>query len=299
MDSCSTGHALLELARARGSRRIFVVGTAKNVGKTVAARAIYAAALATGLRVALLSTGRDGESFDAVDGVAKPRLFVRPGTVVATAAGALSAGFAAEVLEVLPLETAAGPVTIARIREAAHLELIGPPTATGVARTLERLDRLADVVIVDGAIDRVAALAGSGAAVVIATGAAAAATLDDATDAARILAKRLGIAVADAGAPAVSVEGALTASKAAPMIVARETRQVVIGDPTQFALAGRAADAALERLDIRCERPLHPIAATIASIGRGRSFEPLSFARAVAAATGLPAYDVYAGWRVA
>jgi hypothetical protein len=299
LDNAGAGRGILDLALARASRRLFVVGTAKNVGKTVTTGAIYAAALAAGLRIAVLSTGRDGESFDAVDGIAKPRLFVRPGTVVATAAGALSAGPAAEVLDVLALETAAGPVTIARMRQAAYVELIGPPTAAGVARTLAHLDELSDLILVDGAIDRVAALAGSSAAVVIATGAATAGTPEAAIDAARILAARLRLPTVDPAAPSLRIQGALTASKAAPLIEARERRQVVIGDPTQFALAGRAADAALQHLDVRCERPLHPVAATVASIGRGRSFEPRSFARGVALGTGLPTFDVYAGERTA
>jgi len=38
---------------------------------------------------------------------------------------------------------------------------------------------------------------------------------------------------------------------------------------------------------------------TAASIGRDRYFEPAAFARAVALATGLPTFDVYAGARAA
>jgi hypothetical protein len=64
-------------------------------------------------------------------------------------------------------------------------------------------------------------------------------------------------------------------------------------------LSGRAATNAFVRLRIRCLRPLHVSAVTVASIGRERSFEPRAFARAVAAATGLPTFDVYAGERAA
>jgi hypothetical protein len=48
------------------------------------------------------------------------------------------------------------------------------------------------------------------------------------------------------------------------------------------------------RLDFRCERVLHPVAATIASIAPGRLFEPSSFLQAVAEAVRLPTYDIYA-----
>jgi hypothetical protein len=91
------------------------------------------------------------------------------------------------------------------------------------------------------------------------------------------------------------MEGALTASLAAQLAAARETRQIVVRDPTQIAVSGKAMIGIAERLDIRCERPLHVVAATIASIGRDRYFEPRAFANAVAQATGLPTFDVYAG----
>jgi hypothetical protein len=67
-----------------------------------------------------------------------------------------------------------------------------------------------------------------------------------------------------------------------------------VRDPTQIALSGRAGLRALDQLTIRCRRPLRVVAATIASIGPQRSFEPVAFAAAVAKATALPTFDVYA-----
>jgi hypothetical protein len=72
-----------------------------------------------------------------------------------------------------------------------------------------------------------------------------------------------------------------------------------VRDPTQIALSGKATAHAFAHLAIRCERPLRVVAATVASIGRDHSFEPKGFADAVARATGLPTFDVYAGARVA
>jgi hypothetical protein len=91
------------------------------------------------------------------------------------------------------------------------------------------------------------------------------------------------------------IDGALLAGRVAALIADGETRQIVIRDPTQIALSGKPVLATLTRLRIRCLRPLHVIATTVASIGPNRAFEPRAFARAVAAATGLPAFDVYAG----
>lgn len=289
------GEALFDLVRAAGARSAFVVGTGKNVGKTVAMRAMYAAATGAKLRVGLTSIGRDGEAFDAGDAQPKPRLWLFPQTIVATARNVLPSSPAGEVLAVSDLQTAAGPLAFVRVANAAYYELVGPPTASGVRSTVDRLLAYADFTIVDGAIDRVAALAGGDDAIVVACGASAASTAREAVDDAGALVQRLRVARCNRSAPAVYVDGALTPAKAARFLSVRETRQIVVRDPTQIALTGKAAAHAFGALDLRCERPLNVVAVTVASIGRDRSFEPAAFLRDVAAATGLPAFDVYAG----
>jgi len=293
------GNQLLELARAGGARSLFVVGTGKNVGKTVAMRSVYEAAHDAGLRVALASIGRDGEAIDSGDAQPKPRLRLRPGTVVATASGVLPRSPASKLLGLSHLQTAAGPLLYVEVANTAFYELVGPPTASGIREAIAALQAWSDFTIVDGAIDRVAALAGGNDAVAVASGAAAAGTLTEAVEAAVALVQRLRVAKYDANEAWLRVDGALTASRTAELIAARERRQVVVRDPTQIALVGKAASHAFAHLAIRCERPLRVIAATVASIGRDHSFEPRAFARAVAGATGLPTFDVYAGERVA
>jgi hypothetical protein len=262
-------------------------------------RAVYEAALAAGLRPALTSIGRDGEAIDAGDAQPKPRLRLQPGTVLATASGVLPRSPASHVLGLSRLQTAAGPLLYVRVAHAAFYELVGPPTAGGIREAVDALREWSDVTLVDGAIDRVAALAGGDDAVIVACGAAAAGTIGEAVDGAAALVQRLRVQKYDPHAPFVRVDGALTASRTAELIAARESRQVVVRDPTQIALAGKAAAHAFARLDVRCERPLHVVAVTVASIGREHSFEPSAFAHAVAGATGLPTFDVYAGARVA
>lgn len=293
------GKALYGLARETGARSIFVVGTGKNVGKTVAMRAIYEAAAAAGETVGLTSIGRDGEAVDAGDAQPKPRLFLRAGTAVATARGVLPSTPASEILDISDLATAAGRLLFARVRGDAFYELVGPPTASGVREIVDRLLDFAGVTIVDGAIDRVAALAGGDDAIVVSCGASAAGTLAEAAGGIGALVERLRVPAFDASRPFVRVDGALTAAKSAALIAAHERRQVVVRDPTQIALTGKAAAHALSALTVRCERPLRVIAATVASIGRDRSFEPRAFARAVADATKLPTFDVYAGVQAA
>lgn len=295
----NAGSAIFDLAYAAGAGTLFVVGTGKNVGKTVTARAIYEAAVERGRRTGIASVGRDGEAIDVADGAPKPRLFLHPGTFFATARDVLPRSPAVEYVEDSSLQTAAGTLVYARVASGAHYELVGPPSASGVREAVAVLQSHCETVVVDGAIDRVAALAGVPGGIVVSAGASAGSTPDEAVDAIRALVQRLTIPVADPARAALEIDGALTAARAAELVEARESRQVVVRDPTQVALAGRAAVHAFARLQIRCLRPLHVVAATVASIGRERSFEPRTFARAVASATGLPTFDIYAGERAA
>jgi hypothetical protein len=292
------GESILQLWHRTGAPSLFVVGTGKNVGKTVALRAIYRACIEEGIVPGLSSVGRDGEAVDSSDAIAKPRLWLEPGTILATARGALPRSPASELLELSTLQTAAGALTFARARSGAFYELIGPPSASAMRRVTQSLVRLAGCAIIDGAIDRVAALAGGNDAIVVSCGAAAATTIGEAVDDVVALVVRLRTPAFEGG-ECVAVDGAMTAEDAARFIRARERRAIVVRDPTQIALSGKVALHAFERLKIRCTRPLSVIAATVASIGRTNSFEPAAYARAVAEATGLPTFDVYAAERAA
>lgn len=294
------GHALLELARAGGARSVFVVGTGKNVGKTVAMRSIAAAASERGLAIGMTSTGRDGEAVDVLDAVTKPRLFLRPGTMVATARNLLPIHPASEIVDITDWRTAAGVVTLARVRHAGYYELAGPSTASGIRSCVERLAALhCEQIIVDGALDRVAALAGGGDSVIVSVGTTAHATMEDAVDDARSLCARLRIPVYDRQRPLLRIQGALTSPIASRLVRDGESRQIVVRDATQIPAGGKALLGMLQSLDVRCERPINVVAATVASIGADRYFEPRSFAREVAEATGLPTFDVYAEAMVA
>jgi hypothetical protein len=295
----NVGKAILSLARQTGAASLFVVGTGKNVGKTVTMRAVYEAAVASGVIPGLTSLGRDGEAVDIADAGSKPRLFLVPGTVVATASGVLPRTPASEMLDLSNLHTAAGRLAYARVRMPAYYELVGPPSASGIREAVETLLRFAPYAIVDGAVDRIAALAGGNDAIVVACGASTSATPPDAVDDVRALVARLTIPRYDGKEAAIRVEGALTPSLASEFVRSKERRVVLVRDATQVLLSGRTALATLDRLRIRCERPLTVVAVTVCSSGRDRWFEPRSFARDVAAATGLPTFDVYGAERAA
>ncbi len=282
---------ILELARSAGARSIFVAGIGRDVGKTTALKAIYAAACRPGARIGLASTG--------IAATRKPRLRLAPQTVFVTAREALPPTPAAEIIKLSRLQSPAGALLYARVKSSGLYELAGPPTASGVREIVAELCDLSETVIVDGAVDRVAALAGATGAIVVACGAAAAKTMQEGVDEIAALVARLRVPRFNEAEPAIHLEGALTASQAAAFIAAGESRQIVLHDPTQIALTGKAGARALTQLKVRCLRPLRVIAATIASIGPERSFEPRGFANAVATATGLPTFDVYRSARAA
>jgi Domain of unknown function (DUF1611_C) P-loop domain len=281
------GRQLLDLARAADARTIFVVGTGRNVGKTTTLRAMYAAACDAGARVGLASLNP------------KHRLWLEPRTLFVTARSALARTPAAEVLDFSGLQSPAGPLLFVRTVAAGLFELVGPSTASGVGDIVETLASRSDTVIVDGAVDRVAAFAGAQGAILVACGAAAAKTMQEAVDEVAALVARLSVPRFDGAAPSIEIDGALTPSATAAFLAARETRQIVVRDPTQVVLSGKAVTHALARLRIRCRRPLRVIAITVTALAPERAFEPRAFAQAVAGACGVPAFDVYAGTHAA
>jgi hypothetical protein len=286
---------LLALGRASGAASIAVIGTSKNAGKSVVVAALAAALAREGSAFGLCSTGRDGEAIDAIDGAAKPRFFLRPGATVALPAALVPRTPALEILETTAESGALGRIVLARVRAPGFVEIAGPPTASALRRIADALVARCGYALVDGAVDRIAALRGGADAVVVAVGAATAATPALAVDAVAALVARLRLPVAADGIDAVRIVGALTAEDAAAFVRAGESRPIVVGDATHVAFGGRTFLSLRARLDLRCARALRPIACTVASLSRDRSFEPRAFARAVARRTGLPTFDVYAG----
>lgn len=288
------GAELLERARAAHATSIAVVGTSKHAGKTVTVAALCRALRGRGF--GLCSVGRDGEGTDAFDATPKPRLPLTPGAIVATATALLPHTPALEILDITSERSALGPIAVARVRAHQYLELSGPPSAASMRRIVGALERHgAAPIVIDGAVDRIAALRDGGEAIVLAVGAAGASTLASAVDGVAALAAKLSLPAADPALPQIRIDGALTAVAATQFVRDGEARQIVVADPTRIAFGGRTFLTYAARLDLRCLHPLSPVACTIASIGPERVFEPRAFLRAVAGRTGLPTYDVYAG----
>ncbi|MDR1572935.1 MAG: hypothetical protein LBS24_01340 [Clostridiales Family XIII bacterium] len=160
---------------AKEYKIVSVVGMAKNTGKTTTLDALIAEAPGEGLRLGVTSAGRDGETEDLVTGTAKPKIFLPEGTLttVPTELYALAeAGL--EILRMTDYRTALGRVMICKAAEAGFVQVAGPVSATSQAGICAELLSLgADMVLIDGAVDRrsVAAPRASDA-VILATGAA-------------------------------------------------------------------------------------------------------------------------------
>jgi len=291
--------SILALARRSGAGSLAVVGTSKNAGKSVVIGALLDALARSGVAFGLCTIGRDGEAADALDGGPKPRFFARPGTLLALPAALVPRSPALELLEDAGEQSALGGILIARVRAPGYVEIAGPPSAAALRRVADALRRRAGFVLIDGAVDRIAALRGGEDAVVVAVGAATAPTPALAVDAVAALVARLRLPAADPLAPAVRFTGALTAAAASDFVRRGEKRAIVVPDATHVAFGGRTFLALAAKLDLRCERPLHPVACTVAPLFGERRFEPRAFARAVAVRTGLPVFDIYAGAAVA
>jgi len=142
------------------TRRLALVGLAKNTGKTETLAAILAEHAGAGTLVGVTSIGRDGEAHDVIDGrIEKPRVRLPAGSLVATTGELLRAsGLAHERLSQTGVRTPLGEVVLARLSEPGIVEVAGPSAASDIRAVSDAmLEFGAEQVLIDGAIDRRAA----------------------------------------------------------------------------------------------------------------------------------------------
>jgi hypothetical protein len=230
------------------SRRLALVGLAKNTGKTEALAALLRELGTRGRRVGVTSVGRDGEERDVIDArIEKPRVRLPSGSLVATTDGLLRAsGLPHELLERTEMRTPLGRVLIVRLGGAGAIEVAGPSAAEDVRAVSDAmLAHGAEQVLIDGAVDRRAAASPEVSdGLVMSTGA----VLDhdirevvlrtrDAVDLARL-------ALLEDGSPAAArLRTLATASGARSLLVSDEGEPVAL--PPRFILtadAERVAD---------------------------------------------------------
>ncbi len=165
------------------SRRLALVGLAKNTGKTVALAQLLREHEAKGRRVGVTSVGRDGEEHDAIDfEIEKPAIQLAGGSLVATTDALVRAsGIPHDLIERTGVRTPLGEVLIARLRGPGAIEVAGPSAAEQVRAVSDAMLAYgAEQVLIDGAIDRRAASSPDVAdALVISTGAVLSEDIDE------------------------------------------------------------------------------------------------------------------------
>ncbi len=151
---------------------VTVMGLCKNAGKTTALCRLLAELVDE--RLAVTSVGRDGERTDIVTGTEKPEIWVREGTLFATAKGLLPlCDVSLEVVGTTDVATPLGNVAVFCARSDGYVQLAGPSAVgqlDGVIRMFRELG--AQRVLIDGAAGRKSlAAAGEDGCAILCTGA--------------------------------------------------------------------------------------------------------------------------------
>ena len=150
-----------------------IAGTAKNTGKTTTMSAIMDHIKeAPGLVLGLTSIGYDGEGFDNVTSLPKPRINVWPGCILAVAEQCVqSCNAQLAELRRTDISTALGNVVLYRVIGPGKVVLAGPNSRRDLRIVLEMLRESASLIIIDGAFSRITPMAEADC-LIIANGAA-------------------------------------------------------------------------------------------------------------------------------
>lgn len=137
-------------------KTVSIVGMSKNAGKTTALNYFIEEAMDEDLVLGITSTGRDGESTDLVSGTDKPKVFLEEGTLVSvpTQLYDLAEG-GIEILKRTRFRSSLGDVLLCRVVDSGYVQIAGPVANMDTkALCEEMLEYGAELILVDGAIDR-------------------------------------------------------------------------------------------------------------------------------------------------
>jgi hypothetical protein len=137
-------------------KTLSIVGMAKNAGKTTALNYLIEEAMDDGVVLGITSTGRDGESTDLVTGTDKPRVFLDVGTIVSVPVKLYDLADAGlEILRMTNYSTALGQIMLCRVAESGYVQIAGPVNTKDHKKMCqEMLAYGAEIILIDGAIDR-------------------------------------------------------------------------------------------------------------------------------------------------
>lgn len=133
---------------------ISIIGLAKNVSKTTTLN--YLIKNLKEITLGLTSIGRDGEKYDVITQLPKPRIFIKKGTIVATARKSFEASeVQMELLKTTQFNTPLGEILILKALSDGLIELAGPSINKYLQEICVELKNLGcDLILIDGAFDR-------------------------------------------------------------------------------------------------------------------------------------------------
>lgn len=131
-------------------------GTAKNTGKTSSLNAFHRFLHQNGRCCLITSIGLDGEAYDQLTSLPKPRIDVFPGDWVITAAECYrQTQVSCQVIESYPIQTPLGALSLFRINSRGSMMVAGPSSSTKLQTILESCRHYPiEFVLVDGALNR-------------------------------------------------------------------------------------------------------------------------------------------------
>jgi hypothetical protein len=212
------------------TRRVALVGLAKNTGKTETLAAILRELGKRGAPVGVTSIGRDGEARDVIDArIEKPRIVLPAGSLVASTDALVRASeLAHELLERTGVRTPLGEVVIARLAEQGAVEVAGPSTAEDLGGVSDAMLAYgAEQVLIDGSIDRRAASSPAVAdGLVIATGAVLGEEIEAVVTATRDAVELVRLPLTDAGPADASNDGSREPALERKLVLGAEPAEI-------------------------------------------------------------------------
>lgn len=139
-----------------GHRSLSIIGMCKNAGKTTVLNKIIEEMNKANVCLGITSIGRDGEGVDVVTHTHKPGIYVREGTLFATAEGMLKhCDVSLEILATCGIPTPLGEVVLLKARSDGHVQLAGPSITAQLKTIVQDFHAYgAELALVDGAISR-------------------------------------------------------------------------------------------------------------------------------------------------
>ena len=134
---------------------ISIIGLAKNVSKTTTLNYIIRN-IGEQIVLGLTSIGRDGEKYDVITELPKPRIYITKGTLIVTAKQCVEQSkIQFELIKETGFNTPLGEIMILKAESEGYIELAGPSINNQLAKICSELESLGcDLILIDGAFDR-------------------------------------------------------------------------------------------------------------------------------------------------